>query len=576
MEAGGGNDANDISAVPFFHPIVTEDPQVRWDYYVRHYADESLQRRDRKYYPDRGGVLYPRAGTLGGCTVHSALFEVYPSNSDWEYIAQLTGDPSWSPENMRKYFERLEQCRYVERPSPLYNNPTRHGFDGWLTSELADLKAFAQDSNLQRILTEVAREVNPEDPKRLLEAFFRGKLDPNDWRNNLRNKDGLYNIPQFMRNGRRRGSRDLIKETAAALPNNLIVQTHALVTRVLFDGTTAIGVEYLEGSHLYRADPNASQTESGTRHRILASREVILAAGAFNSPQILKLSGIGPADELRSHGIKPIVNLPGVGENLQDRYEIGVITQVKSDFTLTQNCSPGQMSDPCLSQWEKNGGIYTSNATIIGNLRKSGTAITNGHRDPDLFIFLAPKPFQGYYPGYSVPIAQVNNQFTWGILKAHTRNRAGNVKLRSADPRDTPVITFHYFSEGSDTKGEDLASVVDGVEFVRRINARLGDISQGEVLPGPTVRSRDDIASFVAAEAWGHHASCSNKMGPRKDPMAVVDGNFRVHGTRSLRVVDASVFPRIPGYFILTPIYMISEKASDVILASAQREAPRW
>jgi choline dehydrogenase len=103
------------------------------------------------------------------------------------------------------------------------------------------------------------------------------------------------------------------------------------------------------------------------------------------------------------------------------------------------------------------------------------------------------------------------------------------------------------------------------------MNERIADISQ-EVVPGPKVQSREEIIKFVEAEAWGHHASCSNKMGSKNDPMAVVDGQFRVHGTHNLRVVDASVFPRVPGYFIVTPIYMISEKASDVILANAKSQ----
>ncbi|MEH2397310.1 hypothetical protein [Nostoc sp.] len=110
---------------------------MRWDYFVRQYTDEARQSRNSKYVPDRGGVLYPRAGTLGGCTVHNLMITIYPNNSDWDAIADITGDPSWKAENMRKYFERLEQCRYVERPiGP--DNPTRHGFDGWLTTEVTD------------------------------------------------------------------------------------------------------------------------------------------------------------------------------------------------------------------------------------------------------------------------------------------------------------------------------------------------------------------------------------------------------------------------------------------------------
>jgi choline dehydrogenase len=144
------------------------------------------------------------------------------------------------------------------------------------------------------------------------------------------------------------------------------------------------------------------------------------------------------------------------------------------------------------------------------------------------------------------------------------------VKLNSADPRDTPLINFHYFEEGSDSSGEDLAALVDSIEFARQMNENtlVKDISKFEVLPGSLAQSREEIAQFVRNEAWGHHASCSNKMGPADDPLAVVDGDFRVHGTQNLRIVDASVFPRIPGYFILMPIYMISEKATDVILAS--------
>ena len=561
----GGEDGDDLIQVPLFSPLVGEDPRVRWDYYIRQYTDESRQKRNSKYVPERGGVLYPRAGTLGGCTVHNLMITIYPNNSDWDAIADLTGDPSWKAENMRSYFERMEQCQYVERPTGT-DNPTRHGFDGWLTTEVTDPTLFYKDSNMQRILLSAAREAGDES---VLDAYLRTQLDPNSWARSLQDTEGFYNIPQTTRNGRRRAPRDLIRETAAALPNNLIVKTNTLVTRVLLRGKNAVGVEYLEGAHLYRADPQAPPDgpEPGPRKVMYASREVILAAGAFNSPQILKLSGIGPADELRKHGIKPIINLPGVGENLQDRYEIGVITQMNSDLTLTQDCTPGQPSDPCMAQFEQGQGIYTNNAVFGGHIRKSDPA----RPVPDLFIFGLPVPYQGYYPGWSEPLSKVGNQFSWTVLKAHTRNRAGSVKLRSSDPRDTPEINFHYFTEGSDIEGEDLESVINGVEFVRRMNEHIADISK-EVSPGPTVQTREEMIKFVEAEAWGHHASCSNKIGPKSDPMAVVDSEFRVHGTQNLRVVDASVFPRVPGYFIVTPIYMISEKASDVILASAKSQ----
>jgi choline dehydrogenase-like flavoprotein len=140
--------------------------------------------------------------------------------------------------------------------------------------------------------------------------------------------------------------------------------------------------------------------------------------------------------------------------------------------------------------------------------------------------------------------------------------------LRSADPRDTPLINFNYFEEGGE---EDLAAVVEGIQFVRKLTAKLqqDDLVVTEEIPGPKCESVDDLKAFVRENAWGHHASCTCAIGPR-EKNGVLDTNFRVHGTRGLRVVDASIFPRIPGFFIVSAIYMIGEKAADVILAEGE------
>jgi choline dehydrogenase len=159
------------------------------------------------------------------------------------------------------------------------------------------------------------------------------------------------------------------------------------------------------------------------------------------------------------------------------------------------------------------------------------------------------------------------------VLKAHTNNTAGFVRLRSADPRDTPEINFKYFDEGNDTAAEDLDSVVEGVNFVRRLSEHTQMFTKSELLPGKDFPSDDALRNFIKNEAWGHHACGTCKMGPANDEMAVVDSSFRVHNTGRLRVVDASIFPRIPGFFIVTPVYMISEKAADVILADAKATA---
>jgi choline dehydrogenase len=231
----------------------------------------------------------------------------------------------------------------------------------------------------------------------------------------------------------------------------------------------------------------------------------------------------------------------------------------------------GEPPDPGYVQWEDGKGVYTTNGALLGIIRRSRPELTS----PDLFIFGLPARFTGYFPGYSRALAQQSDVFTWAILKAHTVNRAGSVLLRSADPRDTPDVRFRYFEEGDDAAGEDLDAVVTGIDVARSIMSALGDDVAAEILPGPAVDTHEELRGFVRDQAWGHHASCTAAMGPASDPRAVVGSDFRVHGTRGLRVVDASVFPRIPGFFIVTAIYMAAEKASAVILAdAAAQDAP--
>jgi choline dehydrogenase len=359
-------------------------------------------------------------------------------------------------------------------------------------------------------------------------------------------------------------------------PEQIEVRTGALVTRVLLDDDQrGLGVEYVDGTHLYRADPLC---DDGSREnatvQVLASREVILAGGAFNTPQLLQLSGIGPGDLLRHHGIPVRIDLPGVGENLQDRYEVSVVSRMKRPFELLDGATmippaPGQDPDPHYREWQRKGkGIYTTNGAVMAVIRKSSPDIL----DPDLFLFGLLTDFRGYYRGYSKRCQAAHDYFSWTILKGHTRNTAGWVRIRSADPREPPEINFRYFEEGNDSDGRDLEAVVDAVEFARSMNAGFEDHIAEEEVPGGKVTSRDELRRFVRDEAWGHHASCSCRIGPDDDPMAVVDSRFRVHGTRGLRVVDASVFPRVPGLFIVSAVYMIAEKASDQILADAKRE----
>ena len=570
IEAGGADEGYDYS-VPAFHGEATEDETLRWDYFVRHYSDDERGRRDPKFVAERGGVWYPRAGTLGGCTAHNAMITIAGPRADWDAIADELGDPSWGSEAMRGYFERVERCTYVRWWQRLLGNTRRHGYDGWLTTSLPDAAVALHDPALLGEILGAARAelrsaVEGLSPIEDYHSYLRTWLDPNDWRVADGSLRGLWLVPLATAHGRRNGTREHIQRAAAEPHGNLVVRTHTLATKVAFDDeVTAVGVEYLAVPHAYAADPrpaNPSQPISASG-RAVARREVILAGGAFSTPQLLKLSGIGPREELEAHGIPVRVDLPGVGANLQDRYEVGVVSELRGDrFTLLDGCSFAPPAgdgagDRCFTEWRHGKGAYTSNGAVVAIVPRA-----------DLFIFGLPARFEGYHPGYSRDLARQSDVFTWAILKAHTRNTAGTVTLRSRDPRDTPVIDFRYFDEGSAGGEEDLDELVWGIEFVRRM-AHRSEMTAAELVPGEAVRTHDELRDFVRTHAWGHHASCTCKIGRDDDPTAVLDGRFRVRGTRNLRVVDASVFPRIPGYFIVTPTYMISEKASDAVLADA-------
>jgi choline dehydrogenase len=346
------------------------------------------------------------------------------------------------------------------------------------------------------------------------------------------------------------------------------------VTKVLFGDKRATGVEYIEAAHLYRADPKAPlQGDLAAKPRtVKARREVILAGGTFNTPQILMLSGIGPAQQLQQFGIEPLVDLPQVGRNLQDRYEVGIVHETAEPFAILNGASFAASedelrNDPHYRDWKDGGrGLYATNGAVIAMIKRSDP----GRADPDLYMFLVPGHFSGYRPGYSKAVREIKNQFSWVILKGHTENSAGWVKLKSADPRDPPEINFGYFDEGNDADGRDIKGMVGGVRTIREMMSErlLGLLGAKEIIPGPEVRTSDEIANFVKSNAWGHHACGTCRIGVDGD--SVLDSRFRVRGVNGLRVVDASVFPRIPGLFILSAVYMIAEKASAAIVEDAR------
>ena len=566
--------------VPCFHPFASENEAMRWDFFVRHYSDEEKQKSDPNYRETwRGkrvdGVLYPRAGTLGGCTAHNAMILLYPSDADWDGIASLTGDASWSSGRMRTYFQRMENCHH--RPvhrwlAKLGINPTRHGFNGWLSTQKAiPTVSIANVDLIETILK--STEAAIEDIGHIEERtrwLAEGMLDPNDWRTVRENSFGIRYMPLTTSNHARIGSRERLLSVQAKYRRHLRIELNALATSVIFDDNNrAIGIRYLKGKRLYRAHANAEDS-AGEPRTLYASREVILAGGAFNTPQLLMLSGIGPRNELERHGIQLRVDLPGVGKNLQDRYEVGVVNKMDFEEWNIFKGAKFDIDDPQYQKWDKcKDGPYITNGAVLSMFKRSAPE----RPLPDLFCVAFLGRFQGYFPEYSRFFAENLNYLTWAILKAHTNNRAGEVTLRSSDPRDLPEINFHYFDEGTEDGQQDLDSVVDGIRFVRKLTAQFkhGDLRAEEVLPGKDVETSGELRQFVRSHAWGHHASCSCAIGPREQ-QGVLDSAFRVYGTQGLRVVDASVFPRIPGFFIVSAVYMIGEKAADVILEDAQKK----
>lgn len=559
--------------VPIMQARASEDAEMRWDFFVHHYGDKARRERDNKYVNAHDGVLYPRGATLGGSSSVNALVTIAPHNSDWDDLATLTGDPDWGAEPMRRRFQRIEAWRGRD-PDPDHparpGDASRHGFDGWLKTTRANPKVAGREPWFLDVINAIEAESRSTygTPESVVLPN-----DPNDWRFLDERREGMCFVPVSVDQGRRNGARERILAVQRKHPDRLEIRYHALATRVLVEEGRAVGVAYLDGAHLYMADPdNASAHGPGDPQEVFAAREVILAGGAFNTPQLLKLSGIGPRAELEALGIPVLLDRPGVGSNLQDRYEVTVVHRTVKDYPVFEGATldvPGRdgVEDPLYREWAKDkDGPYSTNGSLAAFIAKSSVA----GKEPDLYVMALPADFHGYYPGYAAEGATKHDRLTLLVLKAHTENRAGTVRLASADPRDTPLIEFRYFDEGSDKAGNDLKAVVEGIGIARRIAARLPAMIAEEVIPGSDLQDEEALANFVRNEAWGHHASCTCPIGREDDPMAVLDGDFRVRGVQGLRVVDASVFPRIPGIFILSAVYMISERASDVIINQNQ------
>ncbi|KAJ3569069.1 hypothetical protein NPX13_g6207 [Xylaria arbuscula] len=377
IDAGGDSGEATKEVVPALHFLASEFEDTAWSFWVNHFDDIGQQRRDSKMIytmpngtqyrglnPPPGaeplGILYPRAGTLGGCSRHNAMITMYPFDQDWDTIAETTGDDSWTGANMRQYWEKVEKNDYL--PSSVVG----HGYQGWLTTSVTYLGLVLEDFKFLALVLSGATAAGQNIVTGLLNTITNlatiFAVDING--PGQLGKPGLYQVPTAIKEGVRASPRERILDVANAvnydgtLKYHLDIKLNTLVTKINFkdvDGNPrATGVEYLEGKSLYRADARSSSAKVTGKGSVRASREVIVAGGAYNTPQLLKLSGIGPASELESFGIPVVVDLPGVGTNMQDRYENAVISVSDQDYTLTGDCTFTLTDgpDPCLEKWE--------------------------------------------------------------------------------------------------------------------------------------------------------------------------------------------------------------------------------
>lgn len=489
---------------------------------------------------------------------------------------------------MREVFEKIEKNHYLPDRTP------GHGFKGFMDTMLGSPSYYNRSPGRISFMKTQAQYFGL-DPEKWFSYLGRDVnfLAPDGERDHT---DGIFGISTHTNAIRRRWSpRDQILSTANAVNDDgsrkyrLKVQVDSLATRVLFTDPTsaagkyrASGVEFLEGSGVYKATwlYDSKTANKGTLKRAFAKREVIISGGTFNSPQLLQLSGIGDRNHLATLGIKAIVDLPGVGRNLQDNQELPVVGHGVGDFTVAPdpeaaNCTFGAPGDPCVALWKQGLGPYTGPP---GN-SECGFLTTKHSPDGtrDVLFFAPPGVLRGFYP----PTKQTDpgvftdplNTASVNMVRMGSQNNAGFVRIASRDPTDVPEINFQHFVNGADL---DIGAMKDTIAWTRRafadVPAPYGPIKSVEP-PCPAGLDADGYCldplqdeQWIREQTFGHHPTGTCRIGNIEDPMAVLDSRFRVRGVEGLRVVDASVFPRIPGAFPVVATTMVGQKASQVIM----------
>ncbi len=494
----GGSDASPFIQMPSALSIPMNSPKYDWGYH----STPEPELNNRKMHVPRGKVL-------GGSSSINGMVYVRGHAQDFQTWESL-GAKGWSYADVLPYFKKAETR---QGGGDLYR-----GNAGPLHTSKGDMK-----NPLYRAFIEAGQQ-----------AGYAESPDLNGER-----QEGFGPLDMTIHKGVRWSAANAYLKPIRSR-KNLTIRAHARVEKISFEGTRATGVVY---------------SQNGTRHQALAGKAVILSAGAINSPQILKLSGIGPAKELQDNGIAVVADRAGVGENLMDHLEF--YFQIASKLPITLY--------PALSLWRKG---------LIGLqwlLTKSGLGATNhfeaggfirsraGIAYPDIqFHFL---PLAVSYDGKSMADRH-GFQAHVGPMRSKSR---GSIRLRSPNPHDAPAITFNYLSHE-----EDMAEMRACVRLTREIFAQpaFSPYFAGEMQPGADVVSDEAIDAFIRAKVESAYHPCGAcKMGDAADPLAVVDPSTKVIGVDGLYVVDSSIMPQITNGNLNAPTIMLAEKAADHILA---------